>query len=278
MDDIRATFFEECDEQMVELDKGLAGFERGETDQETIGVVYRAVHSIKGGAASFDLNELSAYARTYEDMLKKVRAEELALTPDILAVCRRAQDLLGKLVEVAKVKDGLVAELKTLAGIEDEDEPADAAGPVDDGMGDIEFAPVAVDLDDVLGGEKTYRIVFKPLAEFYTNAHEATRMIRQCLELGTGTVSCDTSAIPHLAELDPEGAYLTFTIDLTTDAGEGAIHEVFEFAEWDCELAVEVLADAADEAGDIDAVADPEIAALLARLQAEGPGDSETKH
>ncbi|SKA06859.1 Hpt domain-containing protein [Consotaella salsifontis] len=279
MEDIRATFFEECDEQLGELDKGLAGFARGETDQETIGVVYRAVHSIKGGAASFDLHELANYAKLYEEMLKKVRGEELAVTPDVLDVAGRSRDLLKQLVAVAKVKDGVVAELKTLAGIEDE--PAEAAPEAsDDGMADIEFSPVAVDLDDVMGGEATYRIVFHPMAELYANAHEATRLIRQCLELGTGTVSCEAADLPALDALNPEGAYLTFTIELTTDAGEGGIREVFEFAEWDCELSIERISQDDDEpAGlDLDAIADPEIAALFARLQAESPDEAGTKH
>ena len=53
---IRQTFFQECDEQLVELEAGLLSIEAGTHDDETVNAVFRAVHSIKGGAGAFNLN------------------------------------------------------------------------------------------------------------------------------------------------------------------------------------------------------------------------------
>ncbi len=49
---------------------------------------------------------------------------------------------------------------------------------------------------------------------------------RECMALGTGTVSCDMSVIPLLPDLEPETALLTWTIDLNTTSTEDAIREV----------------------------------------------------
>ncbi|UNC13888.1 hypothetical protein FE249_06420 [Acidiphilium multivorum] len=49
MAEIRETFFQECEEQLAELESGLMRMEAGETDSETVNAVFRAVHSIKGG-------------------------------------------------------------------------------------------------------------------------------------------------------------------------------------------------------------------------------------
>src|SRR5690606_36525100 len=38
--------------------------------------------------------------------------------------------------------------------------------------------------------------------------------------------------------LEPEGAYLAWTIKLTTEADEASVREVFEFVEFDCDLTV----------------------------------------
>ncbi|MDR3406955.1 MAG: chemotaxis protein CheA, partial [Methylovirgula sp.] len=76
--------------------------------------------------------------------------------------------------------------------------------------------------------------------------------------------SCDISELPLLGELDPEGAYLTWTIKLTTPKSEDAVREVFDFVAWDCDLEiVNEAAPLAETAGGLD----NEVAALLARVQ-----------
>ena len=47
---IKQTFFQECKEQLGELETGLLAMQGGDSDPETVNAVFRAVHSIKGGA------------------------------------------------------------------------------------------------------------------------------------------------------------------------------------------------------------------------------------
>ena len=56
------TFFEECEELLEAMDAGLAAIEEGDQDPETVNAVFRAVHSIKGGAGAFGLDDLVAFA------------------------------------------------------------------------------------------------------------------------------------------------------------------------------------------------------------------------
>ena len=55
---IKQTFFQECEEQLVELEAGLLAMNEGAADDETVNAVFRAVHSIKGGAGAFKLDDL----------------------------------------------------------------------------------------------------------------------------------------------------------------------------------------------------------------------------
>lgn len=48
MAEIRETFFQECEEQLAELESGFMRMEAGETDSETVNAAFRAVHSIEG--------------------------------------------------------------------------------------------------------------------------------------------------------------------------------------------------------------------------------------
>lgn len=269
MTEIRQTFFEECDEQLVELDSGLGAMEGGAHDGETVGRVFRAVHSIKGGAGAFHLKELVRFSLTFEGVLNEIRSDRLALDEPVLLLLRRAAGVLAGLVAVARVQDGVYSELRALipgAEPETEGEPETES----EAEVDLGFTPVAVDFGNLFdGGEKQFRIFFAPRPELYANANESARLIREILSLGTGAVVCDTSATPLIDALVPEGAFLSWTIELTSGSGEDAIREIFDFAEFDCELSIERLADADGEATESEAeILDPEIAALFERLKA----------
>ncbi|MBU2359257.1 MAG: Hpt domain-containing protein, partial [Alphaproteobacteria bacterium] len=103
LNDIRQTFFQECEELLEALDDGLellrdALDAEQEIDLETINAVFRSVHSIKGGAAAFGLEALVRFAHRFETTLDDLRALRLTLTLDVLEVCLRAADQLAELV------------------------------------------------------------------------------------------------------------------------------------------------------------------------------------
>ena len=80
MAEIRLTFFQECEEQLSALENGLISMQQGESDSETVNAVFRAVHSIKGGAGAFRLDALVGFAHVFETALDRVRSG--ALVPD----------------------------------------------------------------------------------------------------------------------------------------------------------------------------------------------------
>ncbi|MFD2237258.1 chemotaxis protein CheA, partial [Aureimonas populi] len=280
--EIRATFFEECAEQLAELEQGLLAMEAGETDSETVNAVFRAVHSIKGGAGAFNLTDLVQFAHVFETTLDLVRSGKLDPDMNVVRVLLRSADVLTDLVTAARDEEsvdpsrtvGLADELRVLAeGGSPMPAPVLAAAPPPPAPAEdeeeFEFVPVAVDFDDMFGPagqEARYRIRFTPRAELYAKANESARLIRELLALGEGTVLCHAQDVPSLPELDPEGACLSWTVELTTGVGEAAIQEIFEFVDGDCDLSVERLLDpVADVAGAVD----DDIAALLARIQGE---------
>ncbi|MBB3934314.1 chemotaxis protein CheA [Aureimonas phyllosphaerae] len=267
---IRATFFEECAEQLQELEAGLLAMEGGQTDSETVNAVFRAVHSIKGGAGAFNLDALVQFAHAFETVLDLVRSERLEADQGVVRVLLRSADVLTDLVTAAR--DGgtvdparpqaLMAELSVLAGggghaaaAPAQQAPVAVAMPVEE---EIDFVPVAVDFSDMFaaaGQEVTFRVRVQPKPSLYEHANDAARLIRETMALGTGSVTCHSDELPDLAELEPEGAALSWTLEITTAAGESAIHEIYEFVEGDCDITVERVDDEAPQlsAEDLDA-------------------------
>lgn len=97
LDAIKPIFFEECSEQLVELERALAVLESGEADQETVNSAFRAVHSIKGGAGSFGMTELVRFAHVFETALDLLRSNKIEPTQEVLKVFLRATDILSDL-------------------------------------------------------------------------------------------------------------------------------------------------------------------------------------
>ena len=81
MAEIRVSFFVECEDLLESLQDALGLMEAGEADGETVNVVFRAVHSIKGGAGAFGLDALVGFAHRFETVLDELRAGRLDAGP-----------------------------------------------------------------------------------------------------------------------------------------------------------------------------------------------------
>jgi two-component system chemotaxis sensor kinase CheA len=260
---IKVTFFQECEEQLSELEAGLLAMEQGETDSETVNAVFRAVHSIKGGAGAFSLEPLVRFAHVFETTLDDVRAGKLAPDNNVVKVMLRAADVLadhvraardGGVVEEARSQE-LAAALEALNGAvpiasivsEDfDDMPGLDFTPLtvsdDDGFGDdFGFTPLAagiIDLEPEGPALRRWTVQLRPKNALYAKANETGLLLRELKRLGDIEVSIDRSELPGLADLEPEQAYLSWTIVLTTDHSQSAIQEVFEFVDGDCDLTI----------------------------------------
>ncbi len=246
---IKVTFFQECEEQLAELEVGLLAMKEGECGSETVNAVFRAVHSIKGGAGAFSLTDLVRFAHVFETVLDEMRAGRLAPDGPILDVMLRASDVLADLVRATRdgtVMDearaqALVAELGELTGTEQDASAGDE-------FLDLDFAPivVAIDLpesepaplDEVVAPAESRIVTFKPTSALYAKANEPAVLLRELASLGRTEIELDASTLPLLDALEPETAYFRWTARVAT-ADEAAIREVFDFVEGDCELAIE---------------------------------------
>jgi two-component system chemotaxis sensor kinase CheA len=237
---IRETFFQECEDLLAELETGLSGIGDGTADAGTVNAVFRAVHSIKGSAGIFALDALVGFAHRFETVLDALRGGGLAPRPEVMKTLLQAADALADLIRAARSGES-ADEVKTrtveaaltalLAG---------AAPP----MAEPQTAPPETKPPPDRP-KKAWRVRLRPSAALYLKGNETSRLLRELGRLSEAyRVTLDASRLPDLTELDPEGAYLEWTVWLEGDLYEYAIREVFEFVEDDCELEI-VRVDAA---------------------------------
>ncbi|MEO0363140.1 MAG: Hpt domain-containing protein, partial [Pseudomonadota bacterium] len=230
-DELRDTFFLECEDLLEVLESGLLDLSNGDGDDETVNAVFRAAHSIKGGAGAFGLEALVRFAHKFETALDEVREKRLEPTGDVLKVFLRSSDILSDLVRAMRdetaVDDDAIAEcseeLQKLIGDVEEEEASFEAQSLDfsldlddlDEGGAGDAAPLAgLDLDDdaaaAIGddGETTYEIVFQPHHALYQRGNETTLILRALGALGDLETVCDLSGLPDLDNLGPDDATL----------------------------------------------------------------------
>ncbi len=96
--ELMVTFQAELEEHLSTLNKGLLSLERNPAPDEQANLltnIFRAAHSIKGGARAVNLKDIETIAHRVEDVLVKIRGGHLSLTPQHFDVLLTAVDAIG---------------------------------------------------------------------------------------------------------------------------------------------------------------------------------------
>jgi len=120
-DNFLSTFVAECAENLSTVENDLVELERegAQADEELVNRVFRAAHSIKGGAGFLELEGVKDLAHALENVLDMIRARTLAADAEITSVLLRGFDRLGELVRAAAsgAESSAPEELAALAGL-----------------------------------------------------------------------------------------------------------------------------------------------------------------
>jgi len=94
-------YVEESREHLEDIENDLLAIEEaGENiDEELVNKVFRAAHSIKGGAGFLGLTQIKELAHKIENVLDMIRNRQLLPTPDIVSVLLSSFDRLSELIE-----------------------------------------------------------------------------------------------------------------------------------------------------------------------------------
>jgi two-component system, chemotaxis family, sensor kinase CheA len=248
LEQLKQTFFDECAELLQDIEVGLTEMRDGGVSDDTVNAVFRAVHSVKGGAGIFGFTALVEFAHVFETVLDEVRHGDLSASEHVLDVMLTASDVLSDLVTMSRsgeaIEAGYGSECRSAlqqlikadgeAAAEDDDSPAPAE------FEGFDFVPVRVDLDEpaaVDDGMRSYAITFRPKPEMLKNANEPLYILRELHKLGELALTAHVG-LPPLSELEPDHPYVGWTGTLRTAATRAQIDEVFEFVVGDCELEI----------------------------------------
>jgi two-component system chemotaxis sensor kinase CheA len=89
----RAVFLEESSDQLAELTRGLLALEKDAAHGESIDLVFRMAHSIKGMAASLDYAPIAECAHDLENAMQEVRRRGRAEGDELTRLFARLEEL-----------------------------------------------------------------------------------------------------------------------------------------------------------------------------------------
>ncbi len=239
LDEIKVTFFVECAELMSELENGLSSISADAPDIEVVNSVFRAVHSIKGGAGSFALEDLVHFSLLFENALDVIRSDITQMTEVRLDMLLRATNLLADIITVSRDGGQKVDANAMTTELEEGFNLTSIGGTVEE----IEYTAVPISILDMdlgqSGGPTQFKISFSPTMELYLCGHDPRQTLRELVQMGECTINCNTDSVPSLEKFQLNTTHLSWSIELKTDKSEDEINAVFEWVEPYCELSIE---------------------------------------
>lgn len=241
-DDIQQIFFVECEEALEATETGLAACREGTHDAETINAIFRAVHSIKGGAGAFGHSPLAAYTHGFENLLGEIREGLVPLEPPLVDLLLLALDCLRDHVEAARGGGNPPEDAELLAkleaaqagggGVASAPAPAPVPAPAADPLDDLDalLNELAAPQEAPTASQPaSWLIHIRPHSGAMTKGSEPLLWLRELTDLGGFCELCDISAVPTFERLRVEEGYLGWTFRMPGDVSRETVAEIFDF-------------------------------------------------
>ncbi|RMS28807.1 Chemotaxis sensor histidine kinase CheA, partial [Pseudomonas savastanoi] len=244
LDQAQQTFIVETRELLQAMEESLLQLESEPGDQDAIGAVFRAAHTIKGSAGLFGLTPIVSFTHIVEDVLDRLREGSVSVDAGLIAVLLKSGDHMLELIDVVASRGqtlqppALEREAALRQALQVYQVPGNAQ-PADEAQ-----APSVIDEQPA---EVLWHISLRFGVDVFRNGMDPLSFLRYLNTLGQMVqVTTVTDSIPALEAWDPESCHLGFEIDFRSSAGHAAINEVFDFVREDCAVEITLMSEIAN--------------------------------
>ena len=239
-------FFTESREMIDTMESCLLTIEKDKTDSESINALFRAVHSIKGSSGMFNLYEIEKFTHKVENILDRVRKNEIEIDENLINILLECRDFIMKLLDVYEENNSAVLDesyCKDGVSLLRQLDPYSSSVVTDAKAGkgiDEEFC--REESSDIPGEQVTnnyWHVSLRYGKEVFRHGLDPQSFISYLGEIGKIIkIILIKDNIPSLEDIDPESCYLGFEILVDGIANKKAIDDVFEFVKDDCEIRI----------------------------------------
>lgn len=253
------SFFEESLEGLDIMEDELLKLEGNDVDNETINTIFRAAHSIKGGAGTFGFRTIADFTHVMETLLDQVREGAMELTEEMVDAFLRSVDCIRNMISFEQEMSsqgispehesynnkfasdpGVIAlknELSALLKGENTGTGGnESKGEVSEASADVSSTSEAPDETEDDSKEPAWKVTFKPDADILKTGNDPIRMFRALSEMTSCTVKLLPSEDPDFQDYDVKQCLLSWELLVGSGVDEVDIRGVFDWVIDECDL------------------------------------------
>ncbi len=231
------SFLEESFEGLELMESSLLSLQAG--DNETIHSIFRAAHSIKGGAGTFGFDVVTEFTHLVETLLDEMRDGRREVSPKDVEILLASVDCMRLLIEAARDDENYdkdkVAQTTMLLN-----EALSSGGEKSAGE---KISQQSDNTEQSTGKSdtSTFSIHFVPEHNLAKTGNDPLFLFNALADLGQLTTVANTGELPALTDIDVQELYLSWDLTLITGATKDEVHEIFEWVEDDCLLEIKKI-------------------------------------
>ncbi len=231
-------FLIDAEEHLSILENELLNLESDPENPETVKIIFRSMHTLKGSAGFVNLTDIESFTHKLEELMSALRDGRIKNSPEIIEVLFQSKDIIHQMVNAASSQGDYpdpkkINEVEYLikkageAAISDESANSDAGKQENREVKDRFFRIEMCFRQDVFETGTDPLLLIEDLA-----AHCA---IKQSV--------MKIKDVPLFQTLDPFVNYLSWVIIVESPQGKSAIDDVFIFAAMDNDIVVESISE-----------------------------------
>jgi len=226
------SFLEESFEGLELMESSLLNLEQG--DDETINSIFRAAHSIKGGAGTFGFNQVTEFTHLVETLLDEMRDGRRAIEQNDIELLLDSVDCMRLLIE--SIRDEVDCDLTKINETSDLLTISLNKGKEAEEVQASSEQSSANDQQQANSGQSIWHIEFIPDHHLVQTGNDPLLLFNALADLGELVVEANCKDLPAVTDIDAEELYISWQLTLTSSSTEEDIKEVFEWVEDECKL------------------------------------------
>ncbi|MFK5983992.1 MAG: chemotaxis protein CheA [Pseudomonadota bacterium] len=230
-------FISEAVELLEEMESALLELEDSNGDEEILGLIFRAAHTIKGSAGLFGFDHIIEFTHVVENVLDDMRNCIIPISSELITTLMRSKDQMGELIDALPEENNFdPAEEKEIIDLLKAFQQGGATTNSSEPSIENNDIPLAPKVDNEqqnsaeIAQSDHYHISLRLGLDTFRQGFDPIAMFRQLKDLGKlKEIITIQETVPTLDKIDAESCYLGWEIALESTAEKEQISEIFEF-------------------------------------------------
>jgi len=233
-------FQEDASEQLQYMENALVSASEEGIDDDKIGEIFRAMHTIKGTAGMFGFNSVVEFTHIAENLLDEVRQHTVQTDHHMMDLFLKCKDHCEILIEHAINEEDLTPDIiDNSTTLVDE-----LLTYMPNNQTAIKQEQVQVEAENNLadlttGDNEIWHISIRFNEDFFTSGMDILSIFNFFNKMGEILMNLPIiDKVPPLEKLDPLKTNIGFEVEFQTKVGKEEIEEIFEFVMDDVTLSI----------------------------------------